>query len=383
MSTALDPAAPWRAGLVTTLVNRGVLRDPAWRAAFATVPREVFVPRFARHMRGGPEQGDQLVHYDHATNGGSAEYLAAVYADDSLITWFSAAGTATSSSSQPSLMAIMLDRLDLQPGDTVLEIGTGTGYQAALLAHRLGDDAVTTIEVNPEIAAEAEQALAQAGYRPSVVCGNGADGVPTRAPFDRIVATCGVLRIPTAWITQTKPGGKILANVSFGLIALTVTADGTATGQFDTEPAAFMRLHDGPTDPTPPLRDIVAMARGEGTTRRTTNRPQLDYPVFHPVIDFLTALILPGVHRTVLLIDPPTHVLVDPASGSWARAHADGADVVVTEHGPRFLWDELATVITEWISLGQPEVLDYSLTIDATGTHHLRHPESGWTRALP
>ena len=383
MSTALDPAAPWRAELVTTLVNRGVLSDPAWREAFATVPREVFVPRFTRRLRGKNEQGDQLVHYDHATGGGTAEFLAAAYSDDSLVTRFNATGTATSSSSQPSLMAIMLEALDIQPGNTVLEIGTGTGYQAALLTHHLGDDAVTTIEVNPEIAIDAEQALAHVGYYPSVVCGNGADGVPVRAPFDRIIATCGVLRIPPAWITQTKPGGKILANVSFGLITLTVTAEGTATGQFDTGSIGFMRLHDGPTDPTPPLRDIVAMARGEGATRRTTTRLQLDYPVFHPVMDFLAALILPGVHRTELLIDPPTHVLVDPASGSWARAHADGADVVVTEHGPRILWDELANVITEWINLGQPDVSDYSLTIDATGTHHLCHPDSGWTRALP
>ena len=383
MSTALDPAAPWRAELVKALIERGVLSDPAWREAFATVPREVFVPRFTRRFRGGPEQGDQLVHYDHATGGPTAEFLAAVYSDDSLITRFNAAGTATSSSSQPSLMASMLEALDIQPGDTVLEIGTGTGYQAALLAHRLGDAAVTTIEVNPEIAADAERALARAGYHPSVVCGNGADGVPARAPFDRIIATCGVLRIPPAWITQTRPGGKILANVSSGLITLTVTAEGTATGQFDTENIGFMRLHDGPTDPTPPVRDIVAMARGEGTTRRTTTRLPLDYPLFHPVMDFLTALILPGVHRTELLIDPPTHMLVDPASGSWARAHADGEAAVITEHGPRVLWDELAAVITEWVTLGQPGVLDYSLTIDATGTHHLRHPESGWTRALP
>jgi len=383
VSTALDPATPWRAELVTTLVNQGVLRDPAWREAFATVPREVFVPRFTRRFRGKDERDDQLVHYDHTTGGETAEFLAAVYSDDSLLTRFSAAGTATSSSSQPSLMASMLEALDIRPGNTVLEIGTGTGYQAALLAHRLGDEAVTTIEVNPEIAAEAERALAQAGYHPTVVCGNGADGVPTRAPFDRIITTCGVLRIPPTWITQTKPGGKILANVSSGLITLTVTAEGTATGQFDTGSIGFMRLHDGPTDPTLPLRDIVAMALGEGTTQRTTTRLQLDYPVFHPVMDFLAALILPGVHRTELLLDPLTHVLVDPVSGSWARAYADGEEAVVTEHGPRVLWDELATVITEWLTLGQPGVLDYSLTIDATGTHHLRHPESGWTRALP
>ncbi|MGB6162357.1 MAG: methyltransferase domain-containing protein [Pseudonocardiaceae bacterium] len=378
MTTTLDPAALWRAELVKTLVARGVLTDPVWREAFATVPREVFVPRFARR-----EQGGQLVHYDHAAEGGTVDFFAAVYSDTSLITRFNAAGVATSSSSQPSLMAIMLDRLDIRDGHTVLEIGAGTGYNAALLTHRLGNEAVTTIDVDPDIVLEAEYALTHAGYHPTVVCGNGADGVLIRAPFDRIIATCGVSRIPKAWITQTKPGGRILANISLGLIALTVTTDGTAIGQFDTESAAFMPLHDEPADTTPPLRDILAMTRGDGVTRRTTTRPQLDYPDSHPVIDFLVALILPGICHTLLPLDPPTYVLVDPVSGSWARAYADGHTAVVTEHDPRVLWDELSAVITEWVNLGQPEASDYSLTIDAAGTHHLHHPESGWTLALP
>lgn len=82
-----------------TLVDRGVLTDLTWR--------EAFVPCFARR-----EQGGQLVHYDHAAEGGTVDFLAAVYADTSLITRFNAAGIATSSSTQPSLMAIMLERLD-------------------------------------------------------------------------------------------------------------------------------------------------------------------------------------------------------------------------------------------------------------------------------
>jgi protein-L-isoaspartate O-methyltransferase len=165
VTTALDPAAAWRAELVKTLVDRRVLTDPAWQEAVATVPREVFVPRFDRR-----EQGGELVHYDRATEGGTADFFAAVYSDTPLITRFNAAGTAASSSSQPSLMAIMLDRLDIHEGDTVLEIGAGTGYNAALLTHRLGDEAVTTIEVDSDIAAQAERALAHAGYHARVVC---------------------------------------------------------------------------------------------------------------------------------------------------------------------------------------------------------------------
>jgi protein-L-isoaspartate O-methyltransferase len=126
VTTALDPAALRCAELVKTLVDRGVLTDLAWREAFATVPREAFVPRFARR-----EQCGQLVHYDHAAEDGTVDFIAAVYSDTSLITRFNAAGIATSSSTQPSLMTIMLERLDIHEGHTVL---TGSSPPAACLA---------------------------------------------------------------------------------------------------------------------------------------------------------------------------------------------------------------------------------------------------------
>lgn len=91
-------------------------------------------------------------------------------------------GELVSSSSQPSLMAMMLVALRVRDGDRVLEIGAGTGYNAALLAHRLGDDCVTTVDLEPEITEAARRHLADAGYHPAVVTGDGARGVPERAP---------------------------------------------------------------------------------------------------------------------------------------------------------------------------------------------------------
>ncbi len=297
MTTTSESTARWRSALVATLVERGALTDPAWRDAFTAVPREAFVPRFARR-----EQDRQLVYYDHHDQ--AAGFFTAVYSDCSLLTRFNSAGIATSSSTQPSLMAIMLERLDVHDRDTVLEIGTGTGYNAALLAHRLGEEAVTTIDIDPNAAADAERALVRTGYQPAIRCGDGAAGVPTRAPFDRIIATCGVPRIPRAWIDQTRPGGKILANVSFGLVLLTVTADDVAAGRFDTEPAAFMQLRHELDDTVPLMTEVLALVNDDGNTRPTTIPDDLN----HAVVEFLTALILPEVHRTILYIDPATHV---------------------------------------------------------------------------
>ncbi|MGH8940795.1 MAG: methyltransferase domain-containing protein, partial [Actinomycetes bacterium] len=117
------------------LAALGVL-DPAWREAFEQVPRHVFVPQFYR-----PD--GTLV--DGADPDMRDEWLDAVYRDDSLITQRlaqpgSGMMVPTSSSTRPSLMALMLGMLDVQDGQTVLEIGTGTGYNAALLAYLLGDD---------------------------------------------------------------------------------------------------------------------------------------------------------------------------------------------------------------------------------------------------
>lgn len=120
-------------------------------------------------------------------------------------------GVPTSSSSAPSVVAAMLDALDVQPGQQVLEIGTGTGWNAALLCELVGDaDRVTTIEVDPVVAAQARKTLGAAGYEVRVVVGDGAEGFPALAPYDRIIATCAVWEVPHAWLTQVRDGGIIV-----------------------------------------------------------------------------------------------------------------------------------------------------------------------------
>ena len=113
------------------------------------------------------------------------------YRDDAIVTRRDPDGQPTSSSSQPKIMAIMLDQLGLAPGHRVLEIGAGTGYNAALMKHLVGPaGTVVTVDLNEEVAAEAAAHLDAAGYPDvTVVAADGAAGYPPGAPYDRIIAT--------------------------------------------------------------------------------------------------------------------------------------------------------------------------------------------------
>jgi len=100
----------------------------------------------------------------------------------------------------------MLAALDAHEGHRVLDTGTGTGYNAALLAHRLGAEQVTSIEVDPDVAASARTALSDNGFGGvTTVTGDGALGYPSGGPYDRVIATAACNQIPYAWIAQTRP----------------------------------------------------------------------------------------------------------------------------------------------------------------------------------
>ncbi|RPI54535.1 MAG: protein-L-isoaspartate(D-aspartate) O-methyltransferase [Acidobacteria bacterium] len=117
--------------------------------------------------------------------------------------------------SQPYIVGYMTDALQLEPGHTVLEIGTGSGYQAAVLAEIAKH--VYSIEIVPELAERARRALAEAGYRNvDVRTGNGYLGWPDRAPFDRIIVTAAPPEIPKALVDQLATGGIMVAPVGTG-----------------------------------------------------------------------------------------------------------------------------------------------------------------------
>ncbi|GAA4919553.1 methyltransferase domain-containing protein [Streptomyces coeruleoprunus] len=233
----VEAAAEARHRLVAALAAAGELADPAWRAAFEEVPRHLFVPYYYVGVMGGYER----LWRDDPDPRRRERWLAGAYEDRPLGTRLRD-GDLVSSASQPSLMAAMLHALGVRDGHTVLEIGAGTGYNAALLSHRVGDERVTTIDLDTDITDAAKAHLAEAGYRPAVITGDGARGCPGRAPFDRIIATCALPSVPGAWLAQCRPGGRVLAPLSTGLISLDVRDAEHAEGRFLHTSAYFVPL---------------------------------------------------------------------------------------------------------------------------------------------
>jgi protein-L-isoaspartate(D-aspartate) O-methyltransferase len=150
--------------------------------------------------------------------------------------------------SQPYIVAIMTELLDLQPTDKVLEIGTGSGYQAAVLAELT--DNVYSIEVIPELAQRAAAALATEGYHNiKLRTGNGAFGWPEEAPFDAIIVTAAAPEIPPALIAQLRASGRMMIPVGphrgdQTLVLITKNDAGEVT-QRDILPVAFVPLTNG------------------------------------------------------------------------------------------------------------------------------------------
>ncbi|MEV1019261.1 methyltransferase domain-containing protein [Streptomyces sp. NPDC050264] len=245
-----------RAALVREIAESGAWdADSRWREAFEHVPRHLFVPYYFAGVTGGYER----LWGEYPEPERRRRWLRGVYADQPLATRLRD-GELVSSSSQPSLMAQMLVDLDVRDGDRVLEIGAGTGYNAALLAHRLGDERVTTVDLDPEITESARSHLAAAGYRPTVVTGDGARGCAERAPYDRIMATCALRSVPVAWLAQCRPGARILAPLSTGLLMLTVRDAAYAEGRFLHTPAYFVALR-GDTEGAAPVQHIGGLPR--------------------------------------------------------------------------------------------------------------------------
>ncbi|WP_199512181.1 methyltransferase, FxLD system [Nucisporomicrobium flavum] len=138
--------------------------------------------------------------------------LAEAYDAEAVITHVFPDGTSLSCASHPDIVAAMLDMLDVQPGQRILEIGAGTGYNAALLRTLTGPNGtVTTVDINADVTAGARRHLDDTGLHDvTVLTRDGAQGAPEHAPFDRLIVTVGAWDIPPAWWDQLLPGGRLV-----------------------------------------------------------------------------------------------------------------------------------------------------------------------------
>lgn len=347
--------------LTDELTVAGHLSDSAWMAAFEQTPRHVFVPAFYTPSE-RRAAGTLVCAQDTEDADG---WLDTVYRNEALLTQHRAVnsdveGVPTSSSTWPSAMAVMFERLRVQDGDSVLEIGTGTGYNAALLCHRLGDSHVTSIEIDPELTRQARGRLADLGHHPTLISGDGTAGAPDRAPFDAIIATCAISHIPPAWITQLKPGGRLVApfgSVSGALAVLTKTEDDVVIGTFDELTVYFMPLRERIEDPSGPL-EVYGLPPVDPPAPYEAVTDLNPHDLLEPEFQLWLELHLAPVNLAVT--EPTEHqpaTLLVRTSDSYARitaqARADGT-YLVRQFGRRRPCDTIETAWRSWRYHGRP-----------------------------
>lgn len=257
-ASSSDHARVLRDALVDDLRRHGAVTSAGVGAALRAVPRHLFV---------------------------SGVPLPRAYANDVVSTKHDSAGTSISAASQPSIVALMLEQADVEAGHRVLEIGAGTGYNAALLAHLAGPHGrVTTVDIDDDIVAGARTNLAAAGFhRVRVQCGDGALGDPTGGPYDRVIATVGAHDPPRAWLNQVADGGRLVVPMRLrGSLSRSIVfeRDGRRWTSRDSQMCGFMPLRGLASD----ARRTVALA-ADGAVTLDLHQEQTADPALTGALD--------------------------------------------------------------------------------------------------
>jgi len=362
---------------VRGLEEKGAFSSDPVRRAFETVERH----RFLDSWYDAEVVNRRLVYHpiEYDRDRPTPEALSAIYSDRALITETDGFAP-TSSTSQPILVARMLELLDLRPGMRVLEIGTGTGYNAALLSEIVGPDgAVCTVDLQENIAKQAKSFLHREGYdNVQVLCRDGCLGSPEAAPFDRIVATVGCSDVSEHWVEQLDDGGAMLVPLQHGLhdplIGFVQDPDraarvrGRVVGR-----SGFMPIQGALGWATPwrntlmrgvpktPTR--VWALPGALTSERGTDHPLTDDP--HRAFAFFLSLALRPLwytDRGYGLADPVTSSVI-VVTGEAIEGYA----VIPSRNGIGCLHDALLNLLGVWEELGRPVPSDFDLSLVPKG----------------
>lgn len=346
-----------RQRLAEAMERRGAwpARSPWIRRAVDAVPRHLFAPdRLWRW------DGRAYVAVDRAADGD--RWADEVYGgpDDAAVTQLTD-GLPSSSLSAQGVVVDMLDSLLLEPGHAVLELGTGTGWNAALLSRRAGPRRVTSVEVDPALADRARTRLYGAGAAVTIEVGDGAKGRPEGAPYDRVIATYAVDRVPWSWVAQTRPGGRIVTPWGrLGHVALTVADDGRSASGWVQGLGQFMSAVGtaGPARGYGEIRGDAPVAE-----RRPLDR---DLAPLRDDVHLLFALrvALPDLRIRTATDDDGVNAWLHDGDSSWASLSATGTGrTLAYQGGPRRLADELDHAWDQWLAEGRPDVYDYGLTV--------------------
>ncbi len=363
-----QPHAHRLAGQVTDPVSR-------WREPIEATPRHLFVPRWWSQPAGSGE-------WSLCDGPGDPEqWLRAAYIDQTLVTRVGPVhadhaqpgdhptGRPTSSSTLPSLVVRLLQHLRVYDGAGVLDVGTGSGYSAAILSRRLGDAHVASVDVDPYLTKVAAERLDRIGLHPDVQTIDATGPLP--GEYDRIVSMVAVRPIPASWLAALRPGGRLVTTITDTPIIITATKDddGGATGQVEWDRAAFMTTRTGDDYPLgvdavhAELRDRDGEHVGPGR-----------YPVINVTeaweLRAAMELTAPGIdYRYTETEDGQRTAWMVHEDGSWARAAgAKGQPPMVHQGGPRRLWDVLDDLRHQWLTDGYLQVYGARVFIRPNGT---------------
>lgn len=376
----MDDWKPHAARLAETITHP----TSRWRAPVAATPRHRLVPTWWRH----------LAPHGWTLRTGQADrqrWLRAAYSDRTLVTRVGTAhadladaethptGRPTSSATDPRLVVRMLQHTLIDDHMDVLDVGTGSGYSAALLAHRLGPEHVTSLDVDPYLTQAAAKRLDQPAPRFVTTDATG----PLPGVYDRIVSTVNMPYVPASWLHALRPGGRLVTVIAGTTLILTAdknTHDDGATGRIEWDRAGFMPTRTGPDFPPDPGTTEAFERDGEHVT---TGR----YPVIHVAeaweIASALALTAPGIQHGYREDADGRHTAVMAHDdGSWARATGHrGQPPTVHQGGPRRLWDLLDQIRHDWLTDGYLQLYGARARIEPDGTCHLTR--GTWHATIP
>ncbi|MBX5459362.1 MAG: methyltransferase domain-containing protein, partial [Thermogemmatispora sp.] len=350
--------------------TRGYPLAPAVRRALLKVSRAHFVPLYCRQEQPGAWT--------------TQEARPVVYHDQALVTKVDEKGHPISSSSMPSIMAAMLEALAVQPGMHVLEIGTGTGYNAALLAELVSPGGqVVTLDIDEELTALAAERLQQAGYgeQVQVVAADGLQGYAPAAPYDRIIATGSYPRVPPAWREQLALQGVIVGDLlrplTTPLFRLVKVAPDRLEGRLLRTPAFFMQLREEePTRPTAHRIRELAFWREQPRQEEAETDLESYELLYESAFALWLELHLPGIERRLYPVPgrglgtglhwQESLLLLLPAAEGPRPTHWH-----IEVYGRHPLWSHILRLREQWLAAGEPSLEAYALEVAADGTCQL------------